>query len=130
MPYLHLDLPGTYATVVKRDLATRLCKVYAEVMQTQLWRPNVGIAELGEDNLFHLGPDGLEPIAMVLVEFRRGRPLDDRLTLGRKIVDICVDVLNVPRKTVLVEFTEHAGDEILRDGEWAADWNPSEAGSP
>jgi phenylpyruvate tautomerase PptA (4-oxalocrotonate tautomerase family) len=130
MPYLHLDLPRTYATAVKRDLATRLCKVYAEIMQTQSWRPNVGITELGEDNLFHLGPDGLEPITMVLVEFRRGRPLDDRLTLGRKIVDICVDVLNVPRKTVLVEFTEHSGDEILRDGEWAADWKPSEAGSP
>ena len=57
MPYLHLDLPGTYVTAVKRDLATRLCKVYAEVMQTQSWRPNVGIAELGEDNLFHLDPD-------------------------------------------------------------------------
>ena len=64
---------------------------------------------------------------MVLVEFRRGRPLNDRLTLGRKIVDICVDVLNVPRKTVLVEFTAHSGDEILRDGEWAADWTPAEA---
>lgn len=130
MPYLHLDLPRTYATAVKRDLATRLCKIYAEVMQTQLWRPNVGIAELGEDNLFHLGPDGLEPITMVLVEFRRGRPLDDRLRLGRKIVEICVDALNVPRETVLVEFTEHSGDQILRDGEWAADWEPSEAGSP
>jgi phenylpyruvate tautomerase PptA (4-oxalocrotonate tautomerase family) len=130
MPYLHLDLPGTYETAVKRDLATRLCKVYAEVMQTQSWRPNVGIAELGEDNLFHLGPDGLKPITMVLVEFRRGWPLDDRLTLGRKIVDICVDLLNVPRKTVLVEFTEHSGDQILRDGEWAADWKPSEASSP
>jgi hypothetical protein len=35
MPYLHLDLPRTYATAVKRDLATRLCKLYAEVMQTQ-----------------------------------------------------------------------------------------------
>jgi phenylpyruvate tautomerase PptA (4-oxalocrotonate tautomerase family) len=130
MPYLHLDLPGTYATDVKRDLATRLCKLYAEVMQTQSWRPNVGIAELGEDNLFHLGPDGLEPITMVLVEFRRGRPLDDRLTLGRKIVDICVDVLNVPRKTVMVEFTEHSGDEILRDGEWTSDWTPAEAARP
>ncbi len=129
MPYMHLDLPRTYATAVKRALATRLCKIYAQVMQTQSWRPNVGIAELGEDNLFHLGPDGLEPITMVLVECRRGRPLDDRLTLGRKIVDICVDVLNVPRKTVLVEFTEHSGDEILRDGEWATDWKPSEAGS-
>ena len=54
----------------------RLCRLYAEVMQTQLWRPNVGITELGEDNLFHLGADGLEPITMVLVEIRRGRSLD------------------------------------------------------
>jgi len=61
MPYLHLDLPGTYPAEVKRELATRLCKLYAEVMQTQLWRPNVGIAELGKDNLYHLGADGLEP---------------------------------------------------------------------
>jgi hypothetical protein len=96
MPYLHLDLPRTYETAAKRD--TRLCKLYAEVMQTQSWRPNVGIAELGEDNLFHLGPDGFELITMVLVEFRRGRPLDDQLTLGRKVIDICVDVLNVPRR--------------------------------
>jgi phenylpyruvate tautomerase PptA (4-oxalocrotonate tautomerase family) len=126
VPYLHLDLPRTYSTAVKLDLATRLCKLYAEVMQTQSWRPNVGIAELGEDNLFHLGPDGLEPITMVLVEFRRGRPLDDRLTLGRKIVDVCVDVLNVPRKTVMVEFAEHSGDEILRDGNWAGEWTAAE----
>ena len=41
MPYLHLDLPATYPVQVKRELATRLCKVYAEVMETQLWRPNV-----------------------------------------------------------------------------------------
>ncbi len=39
MPYLHLDLPATYSVQVKRELATRLCKVYAEVMETQLWRP-------------------------------------------------------------------------------------------
>src|SRR5215472_15676107 len=69
MPYLHLDLPGTYPIEVKRELATRLCKLYAEVMETQSWRPNVGIAELGEHNLYHLGPEGLEPITMVMVEF-------------------------------------------------------------
>ena len=62
MPYLHLDLPGTYPVAVKRELATRLCKLYADIMETQLWRPNVGIAELGEHNLYHLGADGLEPL--------------------------------------------------------------------
>ena len=127
MPYLRLDLAKTYPSQTKRDLAARLCCLYADVMQTQLWRPNVGIAELGEDNLFHLGADGLEPITMVLVEIRRGRSLDQRLELGRRIVDICGEVLGVPKRTVLVEFTVHSGDEILRDGEWAGDWTAAEA---
>jgi phenylpyruvate tautomerase PptA (4-oxalocrotonate tautomerase family) len=127
MPYLRLDLAKTYPSQTERDLAARLCRLYADVMQTQLWRPNVGIAELGEDNLFHLGADGLEPITMVLVKIRRGRSLDRRLELGRRIVDICVEVLGVPRRTVLVEFTVHSGDEILRDGEWAGDWTAAEA---
>jgi phenylpyruvate tautomerase PptA (4-oxalocrotonate tautomerase family) len=127
MPYLHLDLPGTYPVEVKRELARRLCKLYAEVMETQPWRPNVGIAELGEHNLYHLGPEGLEPITMVMVEFRRGRAAEKRLALGRAIVDICAELLGVPRRTVMVEFTPHAGEEFLRDGNWTADWTPAEA---
>jgi hypothetical protein len=93
------------------------------------WRPSAlfRIAELGEDNLFHLGEDGLETITMVIVEIRRGRSLEQRRELGRRIVDICTEVLNVPRRTVLVEFTIHAGDEILRDGQWAGDWTDAEA---
>jgi hypothetical protein len=101
--------------------------LYAEIMETQLWRPNVGIAELGKDNLYHLGADGLEPITMVMVEFRRGRPAEKRLHLGRAIVDVCVELLGVPRRTVMVEFTPHAGEEMLRDGNWVADWTPAEA---
>jgi phenylpyruvate tautomerase PptA (4-oxalocrotonate tautomerase family) len=127
MPYLHLNLARTYPSETKRELATRLCHLYAEVMQTQLWRPNVGIAELGKDNLFHLGEDGLEAITMVLVEIRRGRSLEQRLELGRRIVEICSEALDVPGKTVLVEFTVHTGDEILRDGKWAGDWTDAEA---
>ena len=127
MPYLHLDLPGTYPVEVKRELATRLCKLYADLMETQLWRPNVGIAELGKDNLYRLGSDGLEPITMVMVEFRRGRPAEKPLALGRAIVDVCVELLGVPRRTVMVEFTPHRGEEILRDGNWTGDWTLDEA---
>ena len=127
MPYLHLDLPGKFPAVAKRKLAERLCRLYADVMKTQLWRPNVGIAELGEDNLFHIGSDGLEPVTMVLVEFRQGRPSEWRLELARGIVDACVEILGVPRKTVLVEFTPHVGDEMYRDGQWVDDWKAEEA---
>ena len=62
-----------------------------------MWRPNVGIVELGADNLFHLGEDGLESITMVLVEIRRGRSLDKRFELGQRIVDICTEVLGVSK---------------------------------
>jgi hypothetical protein len=127
MPYLRLDLAKTYPSETKRELATRLCHLYADVMKTQLWRPNVGIAELGGDILFHLGEDGLESVTMVLVEIRRGRSLDLRLEPGRRIVDICAEVLGVPKRTVLVEFTVHTGEEILRDGEWAGEWTAAEA---
>ena len=127
MPYLHLNLAGSYPAEVKRELATRLCNIYADIMQTQLWRPNVGIAELGKDNLFHLGDEGLEPVTMVLVEYRRGRPVERRLTLGRAIVGLCAELLGVPPRTVLVEFTPHSGDEMLRDGNWVAEWTPDEA---
>lgn len=85
MPYLHLDLAKTYPSEAKRELATRLCHLYAHV------------------------------------EIHRGRSLEQRREFGRRIVDICTEVLNVPRRTVLVEFTVHAGDEILRDGQWAGD---------
>jgi hypothetical protein len=62
MPYLHLDLPGTYPIELKRELAARLCKLYAEIMETQLWRPNVGIAELGKHNLITSAPTALNPL--------------------------------------------------------------------
>ena len=126
MPYLHLDLAQTYSSQTKRELASRLCHLYADVMQTQLWRPNVGIV-LGEDNLFHLGKDGLESITMVLVEIRRGRSPELRLELGRRIVDICAEVLGVPKRTAFVDFTVHTGDEMLRDGKWAGEWTAAEA---
>lgn len=64
---------------------------------------------------------------MVMVEFRRGRSAEKRLALGRAIADACVELLGLPRQTVLVEFTPHKGKEMLRDGNWVADWTPEEA---
>ena len=66
MPYLHLDLPGTYPVEVKRELATRLCKLYADLMETQSWRPNVGIAEKNIDFILTVGTHGLNLPAELL----------------------------------------------------------------
>ena len=40
---------------------------------------------------------------------------------------LCAEVLGVPKRTVLVEFTVHSGDEILRDCERAGEWTAAEA---
>lgn len=127
MPYMHVNAAGPYTGEAKRRLARRLCKLYADVMQTQPWRPNVGIAELGVDNIFHVKDDRLEAVTIVLTEIRRGRSLDQRLELGRGIVKACAEELLVPENSVLVEFTVHTGDEMLRDGQWVSEWNAAEA---
>jgi len=48
---VRLDLPRTDHVAVKREPAARLRKLSAQVIETQLWRPKIGIAELGKDNL-------------------------------------------------------------------------------
>jgi hypothetical protein len=87
MPYLHLDLPGTYPVEVKRELATRLCMLYALVMETQRWRPNVGIAELGsiERKLSFSAPlDGAQRAK--LAEICERTPVTLALRQGLKIL--------------------------------------------
>jgi hypothetical protein len=48
--------PHLAAGAAALPFASRVAgKLYAEVMETQLWRSNVGIAEFGQHNLHHLG---------------------------------------------------------------------------
>lgn len=128
MPYLQINLPGQYASEKKRALGLRFCELYSKIMKTQSWRPNVGISELGENNLMRIGANGPEPVIMILVEYRRGRPANYRLELARKLVEACEEILDVSQSSVLVEFTPHDGNEMFRDGNWVADWGPAEAG--
>jgi hypothetical protein len=40
---------------------------------------------------------------------------------------ICSTSARMPKRTVLVEFIVHSGDEILRHGERTGDWTDAEA---
>lgn len=116
MPYINVHLPFKASKEAKDKLAKELIATYSEIMQTQLWRPNVGIIEMGEGNVVHLADDALEPIIMVMVEYRRGRPHELRLQLARRIAKACHQILQFPEKNVLIEFTPHDGNEIYRNG--------------
>jgi phenylpyruvate tautomerase PptA (4-oxalocrotonate tautomerase family) len=127
VPYLQLDLPGHYPAPTKRALAARLGALYAQLMQTSPRRVNVGFRELGADSLYRCGDGEPEPAAVVMCDVRRGRLAEQRLALAEAIVAACVELLNLRPDRIVVEFTQHAGDEMYRDGAWGADWDPREA---
>jgi phenylpyruvate tautomerase PptA (4-oxalocrotonate tautomerase family) len=131
MPYLHVDLPGTYPAETKRALALRIGELYAEIMQTSPTIVKVAFRELGPDNLFRCGtPDGgVESVVVGQCEIRRGRPAEQRARLAAALVTALSAALSIPPEQIELEFTQHAGDEMYRRGTFAADWTDAEATS-
>src|SRR3954469_16386231 len=69
MPYLHLDLPVAVAPADRAEIAGRLARTYADLMETNPERVTVAFRELGENGVVRLRPDGaLETVVMVNCE--------------------------------------------------------------
>jgi phenylpyruvate tautomerase PptA (4-oxalocrotonate tautomerase family) len=124
MPYLQLDLPLTVAPDTRAELAARLAAVYAEVMDTVPHVVTVAFRELGENGVLRTTQDGVVPAVVVGCDIRRGRTAATRLVLGHRVAELLEGALGWPRERVILEFTEHAGDEIYREGRLSEDWEP------
>ncbi|MFI5265865.1 MAG: 4-oxalocrotonate tautomerase family protein [Chloroflexota bacterium] len=129
MPYLQLDVPGSFPLEVKRDLARKLGALYAEIMQTTPDKVSVAIRELAQGSLWRCGEGPPEPAAVLMCDVRRGRPPEQRARLAQELVAACVQALGLRPDRLAVEFTQHAGDEMYRDGRLATDWSPAEGTS-
>src|SRR5262245_41432641 len=128
MPYLHLDLPVAVAPAERAEIAARLARLYAEVMQTQPERVTIAFRELGENGLLRLTPGGeRETIVMVNCDIRQGRPPEQRERLGAAVAALLQETLGWPRQRTLLEFTQHPGDEVWRSTGLGNDWSPAEA---
>jgi phenylpyruvate tautomerase PptA (4-oxalocrotonate tautomerase family) len=128
MPYLHLDVPVAVTPGERAGLAARLAHVYADVMETNPERVTVAFRELGENGVLRIGPDGVpEPVVMVNCDVRRGRPPEQRERLGGAVAAVLEDVLGWPPRRTVLEFTQHAGDEVWRSTGLGTDWSPAEA---
>src|SRR5919197_3811365 len=129
MPYLHLDLPvDPIAPGERAAIAGRLARVYADVIETNPERVTVAIRALGENGVLRTAADGSpEPVVMVQADIRRGRPPEQRARLGEAIAELLGEVLDWPAGRVVVEFTQHAGDEFWREGGLGTDWTTAEA---
>jgi phenylpyruvate tautomerase PptA (4-oxalocrotonate tautomerase family) len=128
MPYLQLDVPRRYPIEVKRALARRLGDIYADVMQTTPSKVTIAFRELAEGSLWRCGAGEPTPAAVIICDIRRGRPAEQRARLAEALVAACVEALALPPTALLVEFTQHAGDEIFLPGRGLApEWTPVEA---
>jgi hypothetical protein len=62
-----------------------------------------------------------------MCDIRAGRPAEQRLRLACALTDACVAALGLRPDRLAVEFTQHSGDEMFRDGVFSADWSSAEA---
>ena len=130
MPYLQLDVPRSYPVETKRRLARRMGDIYARIMETEVARVRVGFRELGEGGLWHCTAGEPRPGVVLACDIRRGRTVEQRERLAQALIEACREALDLPGE-ILVEFTQHSGDELYRQGRGMADdWTPAEAQEP
>jgi len=124
MPYLQLDVCNAYDGNTKRELVRRLAATYAETMAMDIRRISIAIRELGDAGLWRIVDGEPVPANVLMCDIRRGRGADQRMTLARQLVAVCVDTLDIDEHRLNVEFTQHAGDEMYHPmlGGFSPEW--------
>ena len=113
----------------KHALGAALAAAYGEIMQTSARIVNVGFAAYADGDLGRYETSGDEPreMAIVTCDVRDGRTPAQHESLGRTIVALCGAALGLPEDRIAVYLTEHASEQIYRDGGRAPAWSPAEA---
>jgi phenylpyruvate tautomerase PptA (4-oxalocrotonate tautomerase family) len=131
MPYLQLDVTGSYSVNEKRKLAAAMSETYASMMSVDIRRISIAIRELGEGGIWRIPEVGGEPtpVALLMLDIRRGRPAELRMEVAKALCRHCIDILGLREDRLNVEFTQHDGDEMYHPtlGGYSPDWKPGEA---
>ncbi|HEY3478205.1 MAG TPA: tautomerase [Streptomyces sp.] len=113
MPSIQIDLPITVDPAAKQTLARRVGVIYAETMQVAMDLLTVSVHDVGEGGVWRCHETGPPtPSALIMCDIRKGRPVETRAQLARRLIDLCVEVFALDQWWVKVEFTQHAGDEM------------------
>ena len=132
MPYLQLDTPFAHEVAIKKRLAERLGAAYASVMEADVRRVSVAIRELGAGGLWRCTAGDAYPAALLMLDIRRGRPVEQRMRVAAALVAICREELGLRADQLNVEFTQHSGDEMVHPmlGGPSDDWRAGESEAP
>lgn len=130
MPYLQLDTNGRCSVAQKQQLAARMSETYASMMSVDIRRISVAIRELGEGGVWRVTAEGSEPepVSVMMLDIRRGRPPELRMAVAQALCAHCVEILGLREDRLNVEFTQHAGDEMYHPalGGYSPEWEPGE----
>jgi hypothetical protein len=131
MPLVRIDISKTASCERVRDVGDAVYNAMIAVANVPNYDRFQVVTRHGPDEIIYpeqgyLGIDYTPDLIVIQVTWVGRRSTDLRLELGRRIVGICAEVLGVPKRTVLVEFTVHSGDEILRDVKRAGEWTAAE----
>ncbi len=126
MPYIQLDLPGTYSEQKKKRIARLVGDIYCDIMQARAGIVNVAFRELGKGNMYRAGLTDPLPVGVISCDIRRGRETTQRHHLARAFVALCESELGALAGGYTVTFTQHPGGEIYRDGKFSQDWSKGE----
>jgi len=130
MPYLQLDVNDRYSSRVKKALAAAMSETYARMMSVDIRRITVAIRELGAGSIWRVADldTGPEPVALLMLDIRRGRPAQLRMRVAQALCGHCVEILGLREDRLNVEFTQHDGDEMCHPslGGFSPDWTPGE----
>ena len=129
MPYLQLDVDGPYPPERKQALARRMGASYARLMQVDIRRISVAIRECGPGAVWRTVDGDMVPAAVLMLDIRRGRSPEQRLAVAMQLIEDCGLELGLPENRINVEFTQHAGDEMVHPtlGGFSPDWREDEA---
>jgi phenylpyruvate tautomerase PptA (4-oxalocrotonate tautomerase family) len=131
MPYLQLDVNDHYPVADKKRLAAAMSETYARMMSVDIRRISVAIRELGEGGVWRIPEVGgsPQPVAMMMLDIRRGRPAEHRMEVAKALCVHCIEILGLAEDRLNVEFTQHDGDEMYHPalGGYSPEWKPGEA---
>ena len=128
MPYLQLDVNGTFPATQKKALAAKMRDDYAALMKVDPARISIAVRECGEGAIWRSVDGELVPVSVLMLDIRRGRPAALRMALARQLVADCCEVLGLREDRLNVEFTQHAGDEMYHPtlGGYSPEWSADE----
>ena len=128
MPYLQLDVNEHYAVESKKQLAGKMSETYARMMSVDIRRITVAIRELGPGSVWRIAQEDGEPVpvALMMLDIRRGRPPELRMELAKALCAHCIEILGLHEHRLNVEFTQHSGDEMYHPalGGYSPEWEP------